>query len=411
MSDVGQTRSNADAVLKEFYIPGMRDQLNNYIFLLQQMERNSEDIEGRRAVLSLHFERNEGVGARAELGTLPTAGRQGYAEQRIPLMYNYGRMQLSGPVIRSMNSDRGSFIRALDSETTGLVRDTRNDVARQIYGDGTGAIATVTSNAAAVVTLTSPTANQMRQLRKNMEVDIGTVADPTASGSATIVSVDRSAGTITLDATVAVTSGHFVFRTGSGGNPDGSPSTQKEITGIKRQIAASGTLWNVDPSTYPDWASYVATSAGAVDEDMFITASQEVNAESGMQLDLWITDQTLHRAVSGLLTSIKRFPNTLELKGGYKGIDMSDVSQGDTGSNEVAMVWDKDMVESGTAYGLCTETWTQYKMSDWEFMQEDGAILNRVPNTDAYEGTMFCYMDIACLQRNANAKISGITTS
>ena len=407
MSDVGLARSNADAVLKEFYISGMREQLNNEVFLLSQMEQNTEDIEGRRAVLALHTGRNEGVGARAELGTLPTAGHQGYVEERVPLHYEYGRIQLSGPVIYSMASDRGSFIRAVDSETRGVTQDLRNDVNRQMYGDGTGAIVAVTSNAAGVVTLTSPSANTMRQLRPGMVVDIGTTANPTASGTATIIAVDRAAGTITLDSTVAVTGGHFVFRSGSGG----TGATQKEITGLKAQVAATGVLWNVDPATTPVWASYVKTSAGAVSEEMFIEASQEVNAESGMQLDLWITDAAVHRWVSGLLTSIKRFPNTLELKGGYKGLDMSDVSQGDTGANEVAMVWDKDMVEAGTAYGLTKSTWAVYSMSDWEFMQEDGAVLNRVPNTDAYEATLFRYMELATHQRNANAKISGITAS
>ena len=405
----GLSRSNADAILKEFYIPGVIEQLNNEVFLLTQVEKNTEDIEGRRAVLSLHLERNEGVGARAELGTLPTAGQQGYAEERVPVHYLYGRMQLSGPIIRSTASDRGSFIRAADSETSGLVRDMRNDTNRQVYADGTGAIAAVTSNAGAVVTITGGSSNRnlMRQFRKNMKVDIGTVADPTASGTATIASVQRAAGTITLDSTVAVTGGHFVFRQGSGG-ADGGVG-QKEITGLKAQVSATGALWNVDPAVHPDWASFENASVGAIAEDPFIEASQEVNADSGMQLNLWITTSEIHRGVAGLLQSIKRFPNTVELNGGYTGIDISDVSQGDTGSNTVAMVWDKDMTETDAAYGLCTETWQTYSMSDWEFMQEDGAVLHRVPNTDAYEATCFRYMELATTQRNANTKLSGIT--
>jgi hypothetical protein len=407
MSDIGLTRSNADDVLKEFYIPGMREQLNNEVFLLTQVEQNTTDIEGRRAVLALHTGRNEGVGARAELGVLPAPGRQSYAEERVPVHYLYGRMQLSGPVIRSMASDQGSFIRAVDSETTGLTRDLRNDTNRQVYGDGTGAIALLTSNAGAVVTVTGGAGNLnlMRQFRKGMRVDIGPAGNPVPTGTANIISVQRAAGTFTLDATIAVTAGHMVARAGAGG----SGATQKELTGLKAQVSNTGVLWNVDPAVDEVWASYVHTGVGVVKEDPFVKASQEVNAESGMQLDLWITTADIHRGVSNLLTSIKRFPNTLELKGGYKGLDMSDVSQGDTGSNEVAMVWDKDMVEAGTAYGLCRDSWQLFAMSDWEMMQEDGAILSRVPNTDAYEGTMFRYCELATTQRNANAKLTGIT--
>ena len=409
MSDIGQTRSNADAVLKEFYISGMRDQLNNEVFLLTQMEMNTTDIEGRRAVLALHTGRNEGVGARAELGTLPSPGRQQYQEERVPLHYLYGRIQLSGPVIFSMASDEGSFIRAVDSETSGVVRDLRNDTNRQMYGDGTGAIATVSGvNTTVVIPVVGTSRNAMRHLRAGMPIDIGTAADPTSAGSATIVSVDRTVGaeSITVDSAVTTAGAELVFRAGSGGEG----ATQKEITGLDAQVSASGALFNVDPAVAPVWASWETTTAGAVSEDMFIEASQEVNAESGMQIDLWITTAEIHRGTSNLLTSLKRFPNTLELKGGYKGLDISDVSQGNTGSNEVAMVWDKDMAEDGVAYGLCRESWNVYSMSDWEFMQEDGAVLSRVPNTDAYGATLFRYMELATHQRNANAKITGITT-
>src|SRR5213596_2734850 len=116
----GATLTTADSALKEDYQPAIREQLNNKVFILSQIEKNSKDVEGRRAVLSLHTSRNSGVGARAELGTLPTAGNQGYVEERVGMRFNYGRLQVSGPVIRGMKSNAGSFTRAVDSETKGL---------------------------------------------------------------------------------------------------------------------------------------------------------------------------------------------------------------------------------------------------------------------------------------------------
>ena len=68
------------------------------------------------------------------------------------------------------------------------------------------------------------------------------------------------------------------------------------------------------------------------------------------------------------------------------------------------MYWDKDCPDA-TAYGLTTDRFQWYKMSDWEFMEEDGAVLNRVPNFDAYEGTLFLYSEFATDGRNAHAKI------
>lgn len=405
------TRTTADAVLKEFYLPGIRNVLNNEVFLLSQIEQNTEDVEGRRAVLSINTGRNEGVGARAEMGTLPTAGQQRYAEERVSLKYNYGRIEISGPVMRSMGSDRGSFTRALQSETQGIVRDLRNDINRQLYGNGTGQIGGALTAAGPTNTLTlgTNTATAMRQLRIGMVIDIGTAADPTSlATSRTITATSPSAGTVTISgAAVTTLTTHFIYRAGSGGVVG---STQKELTGLAAQINSSGTLWNIDPATHPEWVSYVNDNAGtprAVTEDMFIEAQQEVNIASGEELNLWITSSGVHRNVSGLLTSIKRFPNTLELRGGYTALDMSSVSQGNQGSNTVGLVFDKDCPDS-VAYGLCTKRIQDYRMSDWEFMDEDGAVLSRVPNTDAYEGTLFLYSEMATDGRNAHARINDL---
>ena len=69
--------TNADSALKEYYLPPLRDQLNNENVLDSIVSKNTQDVEGRRAILSLHVTRNSGVGSRLENGTLPTAGNQG----------------------------------------------------------------------------------------------------------------------------------------------------------------------------------------------------------------------------------------------------------------------------------------------------------------------------------------------
>lgn len=406
------TRTTADPVLKEFYLPLIRKILNNKVFLLSQVEPNSEDIEGRRAVLAINVARNNGIGARAEYGQLPTAGQQGYAEERVTLKYNYGRIELSGPAIRSTRSDRGSFTRAISSETEGVTRDLRNDINRQLFGNGTGAIVALGAAAAGnTATMTTPTATQLRQITVGMRVDIGTAANPTASAAGrTVTAVNTTAGTFTFDgAAAAITAGDLVTRAGSGG----SGAAQKEITGLQAQINNSGALWNIDPAQVPNWVSYVDDPGGAaraVSEDMFIKAQMEVGIASSEEINLWITDAGVHRNVAKLLTSLKRFPTTLELKGGYTGLDMSSVSQGDDGSNTVVMRYDKDC-PTGVAFGLCTRRFQFYRMSDWEFMEEDGAVLSRVANTDAYEGTLFLYAELATDGRNAHAKIGSLNAA
>src|SRR5438874_2448222 len=132
------TLATADSALKEDYQPAIREQLNQAVVLLNQVEKNSTDIEGRRAVLSIHTGRNSGVGARADGGALPVAGNQAYKEERVPLKFNYGRIQITGPTIKAMKSDQGSFVRAVDSESKSVTNDLRRDVNRQAYGTADG---------------------------------------------------------------------------------------------------------------------------------------------------------------------------------------------------------------------------------------------------------------------------------
>lgn len=402
------TKTTADAALKEDYQPVVREQLNQSNMLLAQIERNSKDTEGRRAVLSLHTSRSSGVGARAEGGTLPTAGNQGYTEERIDLRRNYGRIEVSGPAIREMKSDKGSFVREAEAEMKGITADLKRDVNRQLFGTSNGVVATCgTTSSSTTVTLLSTATNltTMRQFNVGDIVDIGTVADPVAVAEArTITAVNRSAETIVISgATVSTTSGtHFVFRTGSGGAIGGAG--QKELTGLQTIVAATGTVFNVAQSSVPVWASYVSSNSGtlrAPTDTLFETVLDEVSIESGEDPNLIITTAGVNRAFANGLKDQKRFSNTIDLKGGFKALSVN------SGRGDVALTWDRDC-PGNRAFVLNTAHLIQFESSDWEWMDEDGAVLNRVPNKDAYEATLFKYHELATDQRNAHGLISDL---
>lgn len=401
------TLTTADAALKEDYQPAMREQLNNTVFLLTQIERNSKDVEGRRAVLSLHVKRNSGVGARGAGGTLPAAGNQGYAEERVPLRYNYGRIEIDGPTMRAMKSDKGSFVRALDSETKGAVTDLRRDVNRQLFGTSNGTIAITAVNTAvnAIVLDAATTAVQMRQFELDMIVDISSAATPgdaAKASSRTITAVNVATKTITLSgAAITTAAGDRVERQGAGG----SGSSQKELTGLRTIVAASGTLFNVDPTTAPSWASHVDSTGGSPSENLFAKAMHNGQIAGGTDIDLWVTTDGVHRGFAANLTSLKRFANTVEVKGGYKGLE---ITAG--GGNPVGLVWDRDC-PAQTAFGLATSHLAQHEMSDWEWMDEDGAVLSRVSGKDAYEAVLFKYHELTTDKRNAHVLLTGLTES
>lgn len=406
------TLAVADAALKEDYQPELREQLNQSHKFLMQIESTSKDVEGRRAVLSLHTSRNAGTGARAEGGTLPTAGAQGYQEERVGLKYNYGRLQINGPVIRAMKTDRGSFTRAVQSETEGLYNDIREAVSRQVFNDSTQSIAQcdTTSSANEVELQSSTTAVQMRQFFVGQIVDIGTTGSPASVASArTITAIDNdvAGGTqsITIDgAAVTTSSSHYVTVSGSGGN---------ELTGLRQIVADSGTLFNVDPSSVPIWVSYRSQGSGggsgfnsgtnrAAVSNLFEVAIDEIGIASGKDPDLIVTSHGVVRGYAAQLQDQRRFNDNVELKGGFSVPTVS------AGSVTLPLLAER-FAPANAAFILNTSRLTQHQSSDWEFMDEDGSVLNRVANVDAYEATMFKYHEITTDQRNAHGVVEDIT--
>jgi hypothetical protein len=414
------TLSTADAALKEFYLPAIREQLNQTNALLMQVEKNSTDIEGRRAVLSLHVTRNNSVGARAEGGDLPGTtlgiGSQGYAEERIPLKYNYGRIQLSGPVIRAMRSDRGSFVRAMESETRGVTNDLKRDVNRQLWNDASGIIVGVTSSGGASTTLTlapvtaayGSSRPRQRQLEVGMAIDVGTTADVDALTATpvtiTAVSFATHPGRITISAAIdAVADTHFIYNAElvSTGAASGV-----ELTGVAKIVDnADDNLFNVDTGNFPSWAAYVDSNSGtnrSVSENLFASVMHNVEIAGGVPANQWWSSDGVHRAFANLLTAQKRFTNTVEVKGGFKGLDVT------AGGGSVPLLWEK-YAPANSAFLLNTEHLTQFEMSDWEYMDQDGAVLSRRDNKDAYEATLYKYHELATDKRNAHGKIEDLT--
>lgn len=418
------TLSTADEVLKEDYKGPLREQLNNTTFLLSQLESNTDDIVGRHAVVPLHTSRTSGVGARAEGGTLPTAGSQGYNDVRVPLRRNYGRIQISGPVIQAMSSDRGAFIRAIESETQGVVTDLKRDVNRQVHGSSNGVIATcgTTSSSTTLQLATTTTRTQMRQAwnQGGMVVDIGTVADPDSVASArTVTAVDYDNKTLTISgAAVSTTNGtHFIFRTGSGGASDnsgnpGGADGQFEVTGLQSIVDDTANIQTITTSSVPVWKSLVFDNGGtnrALSENLVNRAIQDTEIESGEQIKLLLSNAPVNRAAASLLTATRRNVDNVALEAGYSGIKWTALAEGMRQSGgDVALVWDQDAKEN-TLFGICTDKLVQYVGSDWDWMDQDGAVLSRVGNQDAYEATLFKYHEVATTKRNAHFRIDDIS--
>lgn len=394
--------SAAAGVLKDDYQPAVREQLNNAHMLLNQIERNSKDTEGTAAVLALHVSRNSGVGARAEGGTLPTAGRQGWKQERVSLKYNYGRIQVSGQTIRHMATNKGSFVRSVESETKGIVTDLKVDVNRQLYTPASGVIGTTGTDTADSTGVKISPVSAARLIQIGGVYDIVEANTDAVCFTITVTDVDLSDGEITYTSVAGSGTpgtGDRIVRTGV------VPSENVELTGLDEIVASSGTLFNVNPAQYPVWKSYEEAVSAAPSDAVFEKALDEIFITSGQDPDLIIASHAAVRAYANSLKTQKRFSGEpLELKGGFKAVSVT------AGRNTLALWAERDCPDT-TAFIVNTNHLVQFEASDWEFMDEDGAVLNRVPNQDAYEATLFKYHELATDQRNAHGKLTSLTVS
>ena len=413
------TLSNMDAILKDDY-KEYWEQFNQTCFILAQLDPQSDTIQGRRATHAIHTGRSGAVGARRDGVTLPTAARQRHTTVQVPLRYVYGRIELSLPLINQASGGSASFVDSMENEMSGIRNDGGRDICRQAWGTSNGVVAQcgTTSSSTTVQLATTTTAAQMRHLFVGRRIDIGTVASPTTiADSVSITAVSTSSKTITISGSAVTTSSsHYVFIEDAGGASDNTGNVddgQSELTGLQTIVDDSGTLHTVNPSTYPIWVAQEYGNSGtnrALAETMVTQAIMQNTVESGETVDVLISNIGVGIVAQQILAAYNRNVDTVEFKGGFKGLKWSTPGVGGSGSRDVGWFVDFDC-PANSIYGINTGRLRLYQDAPWTWMDNDGAVLSRVQNYPAFEATLYTSMELACVQRNAHFKITDLTES
>lgn len=408
-----QTTANADAVLKDYYLGAIREQLNNRRIIMfnsgddgqpdsskgetvafKGIDRESELVQfaGRQWVLPAHVSRNEGLGAIDEGGTLPVAGRQGWEDLKDDLRHNVGVIKLTRYAIRLSEKNQGAFLKLLEGETKGLVNDISKDVCRQAYGNQTGALAAVTADGANTVTVDS-----VQYLRVGMRIDIVNAStDAVLASNRNITAINPTTKVVTYDgADVAATTSHRLCRTGS---------WKKEINGLANLIANTGTVHGVDSTAAGNewWQSVQQDAGGATfSEDTGQQVLDAVGSSGNGEVELILTTRGIRRRYANTLKSQKRFTDaqSVTLRGGFKALMF----------NEHALVFDDDLPRGNMFFlNLDALMWV-YLDKDWDWVDDDGAILSRsTDRTDSFEGYLAADHDLAVSSRNQLGKITNL---
>lgn len=401
------TLATIESYLKEVYQGRIREQLNDEIVALKRITRSgagvTNEVGGKYVTFPIHTRRNSGIGSRFESEALPVPGQQGHAAARVGLKYAYGGVQLTGQAISLSDTDAKAFAKALDNEVEGLKNDLMKDMNRQIYGSGNGAIGVATGANTGAVT---PVADaRLFQVGMVVDTQTGTTVDNT---NLVVASVDLTAGSNTVTFTTtpgtALASADIIVRAGSGIAAGGT----KELTGLAAIVSDSGTLYNIDPSTEPEWKASVDANGGtprALSESLMIRMADSIRTKGG-STSLILQSLGVRRAYFNLLSQLRQTVNTQEFTGGFSGLAFT------TDRGEIPVVADTD-APLNTQWFINEDALTYYRDEDWHFLDKDGSMWKQVRDSngdyDAYYARMVQYHELGTDRRNSHGVIRDIT--
>ena len=402
--------ADLENILKTFYLPPIRSQLNTSTVLLDRIRAGSEQVSGQDVVTPLMVGYSQGVGARSEDGTLPTARKSLYDTSTTQLKANYGRIQLSGHLMRATRDDRGSFVRAVGSEIQNMVDGLKQDYNRQCCGDGTGALATV-NDSTGLGTPTDIVVSNTQYFKYDMPIVHYNGASAIGTARVTDINDDTNTLTFASAATGTWVNGQPIYRGNATTEAGGTNNKDAEIMGLTG-ICDTGTLQGIDPTaaigrsgvtgSVDSKASYWKTAKkDSSTTTLTLSAMQDcftaVEKKAG-SVNLLVTSYELRDIYATLLESQRRYVNVMELESGFKGLEY----------NGQPLIPDKDCPEKHMFF-LDTGALSFQKKGDWDWMDMDGAIWSRVADKEAYEATIVLESQLVTTARNRSAVMTALT--
>lgn len=381
-------------LMKEVYHPRIESQMQNETVALKRIANTSDGIvekaSGKYVDIPIRVRRNSGIGYRGERQNLPAAGNQGYAEVHVPLRYGYGRVEFSTQLMSLAEKEYQSFASAMDNEMEGLKDDIAKDSNRIVYGDGSGLMATFTDTDNS----TEHTVDDALWLEQGFKVDIiNKNTGVVIVGNIEIEDVEDN--TVTFDTAFTAATTHGIYRQGS---------YLKEPTGLGRIVHNTLELHTLDPAKERKWAAIVNETADnsnrALSEGLMIKMTDDIRKKGG-RVSLILTSLGVRRAYFNLLTQQRRYADTKEFAGGFKGLAFNN-------GDEIPIVEDPDG-PANKMWFLAESKLKTYSNKDWHWADEDGSVLSRVANQDAFEAYMRKYWELGTSHRNHHGLLDNIT--
>jgi hypothetical protein len=414
MSDNITTIAMMNDAYKNFFLPGLRDQMDyGASAFLAQLDRNTEDVVGKNIKMVMAYGRVGGIGAITEAGAFPTANPRKVKEITWETKDLAAVFQISDKAMKASKSSVGAFANMLEKQFSDCENDAKIYIGRSVLGDGTGKLGVIHAAAWAAgtktLTLTMTSDFPMVYVCEGMVVDIidaSATPDAALSGGTLceIIAVDDDAMTVALK-------GLLADLTDISGNIQADEdylvaagSLGLELTGLSAVFNNDADLYGLSRTTYPWMKVPVNTTVGIINDMAIQKLIDKAESRSGSTINYMQCAMGVRRAYIDYKAVLRQTVDSLEIKGGFEAISYVN------GGKKIPIVGDK-YLPGGTLDGMDTRDWALYHMGDWDWRDEGGGILTKVQGKAAWGAELIRFADVGCQRPRGQFRASGITES
>lgn len=392
-------------LLKDVYDPVIEELQNLEPFTWREFADGDDQLGGNGWTFETKTGGNqEGIGARVERQDLPDPGRQRYQKGLIYWKLLYGSYELTGPVIEAAKSNLYAFAVARTEEIQGLTRDVMKDFNRQVYGDGSGVLATFNAAGSGAQDNNTGTVTNGQYLRLNMVIDIwqGSTATLRGTGKRQITALTpQSNGTmlVTFDgASNAVSSGDVIIRYDAAVNVS-NVRVGSEMEGLKK-IADDGTVaatyLGISRTAVPLFKGHLFANAGTarnISLDLLQQVEDQVWRAANKRPDWIRTGLGQRRKYFDLVSPDKRYM-TGTIDGGYERLDFN--------GNTLTVDVDHPL---GEWTFLVKDVVRKYTLRKFGMLDFDGQTIRMQGIKDVWRGHVGMYGNLASKHPSCTARL------
>jgi len=353
--------------------------------------------QGQGWYFAARFQSNQGIKSTGtSSGTLPTAGTAPVQQAKVTPVRHYGAIQIDRMYLdQGANKDAAFAANVLADALDNSFEAFFDDQHRQMFGTGTGVIATITDTANSA---THPVADGM-YLRVGEVVDLWDSAFTAVKvAGLTVNSYDPFANTVTFSAAYNSAANDVIVRNGI------TPSTTApmELTGLPAIVGNASDLTTfeaISRTSFPDWSAQVFNAnGGALTLDVLQKMIDRGQIKSGKKINLMISRHGQRRKLFELVIPQIRYAEGA-------GIDAGAIDPKVFGYEFLIDRY----CNQGTIYGLNTDSIEQFTLRDAELAESpEGYQFTRVATLDELQTYIVAYHNLGGVNPGANFKITNL---